>query len=80
MWSLETIKAMNDPDPAKRPTFTRPCDCEDNACVHVASKCGDVATSRLVAFGCATYRCEACAEGLRLSGEVDSDTPVNVRG
>jgi hypothetical protein len=55
---------------------TRPCECEDNACVHVPSKCGDAATSRLVAFGQATYRCESCAEPLRLSGEVTHDIPL----
>jgi hypothetical protein len=63
---LEVLKTY--PAPA-----ANPCDCEDNACVHVPSKCGDTAVVRLVAFGCATYRCDACAEGLRLSGEVESE-------
>lgn len=54
----------------------RPCDCEDAACVHVPSRCLDTAWSRLVAFGLATYRCNACAEPLRLSGEVESEHPL----
>lgn len=52
------------------------CDCESEACHHRAGACPEPPTSKLAAWGHVTHRCEACANILRDTGEVESDLPL----